>query len=90
MIEKYRITANLMEFDEDKKALHMGVKIEGMGNPAVLQYFNSEIFEAVLKAMKNANKRAFYEAMATFADKDLDDATEWIREQMKDGKNTIL
>lgn len=48
MIGKYRITANLMEVDEDEKA------------------------------------------MATFADKDLDDATEWIKEQMKDDKNTIL
>lgn len=84
MIGKYRITAYLMELDEDKKALHMGVKIEGMGNPAAIQCFNSEIFEAILKAMKDANKRAFYEAMANFADKDLDDATEWIREQMKD------
>lgn len=90
MIGEYRITAKLMAVDEDKKALHTSVKVEGMGNPAVLQCFNSEIFEAILKAMKGANKRAFYEAMATFADKDLDDATEWIREQMKDDKNTIL
>lgn len=90
MIGKYRITANVMKVDEDKKALHMGVEVEGMGNPAVLQCFNSEIFEAILEAMKDVNKRAFYEAMATFADKDLDDATEWIKEQMKDDKNTIL
>ena len=77
MIGQYRITANLMEVDERKNALHFGVKIEGKGNPAVLQCFNAEIFEVILKAMKGANKHAFYEAMSEFTKKDFNDAIEF-------------
>ena len=71
MIGQYRITANLIEVDEDASALHMGVKIESKGNPAVIQCFNSEIFEAILKAMKDANTKAFHEAIINFTNEEL-------------------
>lgn len=67
MIGQYRITANLIEVDEG--ALHMGVKIEG--NPAVIRCFNSEIFEAILKAMKDTNTKAFHEAIINFTNEEL-------------------
>lgn len=71
MIGQCRITANLIEVDEDTSALHMGVKIEGKGNPAVIQCFNSEIFEAILKAMKDTNIKAFHEAIINFTNEEL-------------------
>lgn len=84
MIGKYRITANLLEVDEEKRGLHITVITESSGNVAALRILQVETFMAIIKAMKDANTQAFYEAMARFADEDMDAANEWIREQLSD------
>lgn len=84
MIGQYRITANLMEVDEDKKALHMGVKIEGMGNEAIIHLFEPEIFTNMMKAMKNTNEKAYIEALHNIATEAMDDAAERIKRILTD------
>lgn len=84
MIGEYRIIANLLEVDKDKKALHMGVKIDGMGDEAALHLFESEIFEGMMKAMKKTNEKAFLEALHNIATEAMNDAAETMKRILTD------
>lgn len=75
---KVRITAHIREIDKDGIA-KVGCKIQ---KEFAVSMFMPVAFEAILKAMKDTDKRAFYEAMANFANEDFDDALEFL-----DGEN---
>ena len=69
---KVGITAQIKEFD--KNGAHVSCQIQ---QEFAVPMFMSVAFEAILKAMKDTDKRAFYEAMSNFANEDLDDAIEF-------------
>ena len=69
-----KISAHIKEITKDGKA-NVACKIQQeFAHPM----FMPVAFEAILKAMKDTDKRAFYKAMANFADEDLDDAMEFL------------
>lgn len=74
---KYRITLNLSAVGHLMKvyAKHEYVEEE------TKQHFE-EIYLAVLKSCKKADKKAFYNALAKFAAEDFDDAKEYIEKEL--------
>lgn len=71
---KVRITAHIKEIDKDGIA-KVGCKIQ---QEFAVPVFMPVAFEAIFKAMKDTDKRAFYEAMSNFAENDFDDALEFL------------
>ena len=70
---KVRITAHIREIDKDHIA-KVDCKVQ---QEFAVPMLMPVAFEAILKAMKDTDKRAFYAAMAYFASEDLDDAMEF-------------
>ena len=69
---RVKIIAEIREINNDAATVHCKITQEHSINILM-----PVAFEAMLKAMKDANKRAFYEAMAKFAEQDFDDAAEF-------------
>lgn len=76
---KVRITAHIR--DITKGVANVQCKIEQEFSVSV---FMPIAFEAILKAMKDTDKRAFYEAMSKFANEDFDDALEFLTGENND------
>lgn len=48
-MNEYRITAKLGGFDAQRMAVNVGVRIERVGSPVLLEKLNAEVFTAILK-----------------------------------------
>lgn len=71
MMVEYK--AELKNIDRGKARINVRSKLDDVYKPLL-----GPIFEAILHAMKNTDKRAFYNAMAIFAENDFDDAMEFL------------
>lgn len=79
---KYRITLdikNTLESDDHK--LHVQANHEYIDVCSLL--YLEEIFLAIFKSCKKADRKAFYSAFAKFAEEDFDDAKQFIEEEMR-------
>ena len=70
-MNEYRIIAKLCGINAKDRTINVGVSIESIGSSALLEKFNAEAYEAILKAMKDANEDAFNDAMMSFIDEEL-------------------
>lgn len=70
MIVQFKAVLKNIEHGEAR--VHVETKLEGVYKPLL-----APVFMALLRAMKNTDKRAFYEAMGQFAGEDFDDALEF-------------
>ena len=70
-MNEYRIIAKLCGINAKDHTIGVGVSIESIGSSALLKKFNAEAYEAILKAMKDANEDAFNVAMMSFIDEEL-------------------
>ena len=71
MIVQYK--AELKGIEHGKAHVHVTQTMQGVFTP-----FLAMVFVAILRNMKDTNKRAFYEAMSQFAQEDFDDASEFL------------
>lgn len=79
-MDKIRFTAELENLTENKGAVyaHIGVKAEQSGNDIIVAKFMPEMMLAILRGMRDTCNDAFYNAMAAFANEDMDNAQDWI------------
>lgn len=71
---RVKIIADIREFTKAGVA-NVGCKIV---QERSVNFLLPVAFEAILKAMKDTNKSAFYDAMANFANEDFDGAKEFL------------
>ena len=76
-----RITAKIKNIDKDLCA-EVNVKLEANDTGDLL--LRSVVYQGILRAMRDANKRAFYEAMSAFAEEDFDAAMEFLSGEGED------
>lgn len=75
-----RITTKINELDEDLRA-HVSAKLER--NNATDHFLTAVHYVAILRAMRDADKDAFYHAMAQFVtDDELKSAKEWLDNEL--------
>ena len=77
MIVQYK--AELKDIEHGAARINIQGKLEGVYEPLL-----ALIFEAILRSMKDTDEHAFYEAMANFAEEDLDDLRELIHGENDD------
>lgn len=65
-----RITTKIAHIDEDLRA-EIGVHVETTGPSDFI--LRPAVYEAILRAMRDSNKKAFYTAMSSFAEEDLNE-----------------
>ena len=78
-----RITTKIEHIDEDLHA-EIGVRIETTG-PSDF-FLRSTAYEAILRAMRDTDKKAFYTAMSSFAEEDFDSALEFLTGEDEDSE----
>ena len=71
MIVQYK--AELKSIEHGEARVHITRTLDHVITPLL-----AAVFEAIFRNMKDTNKRAFYEAMANFAESDFDDAAEFL------------
>lgn len=77
---KYRITLDIKTpLESEDMKLHVQVKHECMDEHSLI--FLEEIFQTILCSCKKVDKKAFYRALARFANEDFDDAREFIEKE---------
>ena len=76
---KYRITLNLDT--RDTRSMRIEAKHEYIDEE--VKDWLEEIYLTIFKSCKKADKRAFYNAFAKFAEEDFDDAKKFIEEEMQ-------
>lgn len=86
MNDQLRFTAVLKDVTEDNGRAGAAVKVssELAGNPTNVALFMPELYLAIIRAMKDTSKDAFYTAMGAFAEEDMEEADDWIRGQLDD------
>ena len=78
-----KITAKVKNIDTDLRA-EVGVRVESKDAGDLL--LRHVIYQAILRAMRDTDKRAFYEAMLEFAEEDFDGAMEWLSGEGEDNE----
>lgn len=76
-----RITTKLAYIDEDLRT-EIKVKIENNAPSDII--LRPAMYEAILRAMRDSNKKAFYTAMSSFAEEDFDSALEFLSNEDED------
>ena len=76
-----RITTKIKNIDKNMRA-EICVKIER--NDAGDLLLRSALYEAILRAMRDTDKKSFYSAMASFAEEDFVNAMEWLSNEDED------
>ena len=75
---KYRITATL-----NKVGSHINLNVIHEYTEEETKLYLEKIYLSILHSLKEADKKAFYCAMAEFADEDYDDAKEFIKKELR-------
>lgn len=70
---KVEYKAELRSIEHGVANVHIESRLEEVITPLL-----TPVFEAILRNMKDTDKRAFYEAMTNFVDYDFDDALEFL------------
>lgn len=78
-----RITTKIKNIDDDMRA-EIGVRVEN--NATGDLFLRAAMYEAILRAMRDTDKKSFYEAMASFAEDDFDGAMEWLSGEGEDNE----
>ena len=71
MIVSYK--AKLKNIERGEARINVQTELEGVFKPLL-----APVFAAMLRSMKDTDKRAFYKAMANFAEDDFHDAQEFL------------
>lgn len=79
-----KITTKIKDIDENLCA-EIGVCIKSDNASDVL--LRPAMYEAILRAMRDTNKKAFYTAMSSFAEEDFDSAMEFLSNEDEDEDN---
>lgn len=78
-----RITTKIEHIDEDLHA-EIGVAVETTSPSDFILL--PAVYEAILRAMRDTNKKAFYTAMSSFAEEDFDSALEFLTGEDEDSE----
>lgn len=78
-----RITTKIEHIDEDLHA-EIGVAVETTSPSDFILL--PAVYEAILRAMRDTNKKAFYTAMSSFGEEDFDSALEFLTGEDEDSE----